>query len=51
LRIFLQASLQLAQGLPGGVHDAQNLQRANDAVAGGSGIAEDDMATLFAAEI
>src|SRR3954454_6205533 len=33
------------------MHDAQDLKRANDAVTGGGEIAENDMATLFAAEI
>ena len=51
LRIFFQTGFQFAQRLAGRVHDAQNLQRADDAVAGGGEIAEDDVAALFAAEI
>ena len=33
------------------MHDAQNLKRADDAIAGGGKIAEDDVAALFATEI
>src|ERR1017187_5371303 len=51
LRIFLEAPFQFAQRFAGSVHDAQNLQCADDAIARGGEIAEYDMAALFTAEI
>ena len=51
LRIFLQAGLQFAQRLAALVHDSQNLKRANDAIARGGEITENDVTALFAAKI
>ena len=48
---FFETGFQFAQRLAGLVHDAQNLERADDAVAGGSEIAENDVTALLAAEI
>ena len=49
--IFLETFLQFAQRLTGRVHDSQNLERADNSVAGRREIAKNDVAALFAAEI
>src|SRR5439155_21794656 len=51
LRIFLQTRLELAQWLAGFVHDPQNLERGNDAVACRGEVTENYVTALFAAEI
>src|SRR6202011_4068374 len=51
LRIFLETLFQFAQRLTGRVHDPQNLERANDAVAGGCKIADDYVHALFPTDI
>src|SRR4029077_18958940 len=51
LRIFLETLFQFAERLTGGVHDSQNLERANNAVTGSCEIAEDNVPALFATEI
>src|ERR1700730_1851478 len=51
LRIFFETLFQFAEWLPGRVHDPQDLEGADDAVASRREIAKDDVAALFAAEI
>ena len=51
LRIFFQTLLQLAQRLPARLHDPQNLERADDSVAGRREIAENQVTALLPAQI
>ena len=51
LRIFDQALLEFAQRFAGLHHDAQNLQRGDDAVTRGRIVPENHVAALFAADV
>ena len=51
LRIFFEDFFEFAERFAGFDHDAQDLERANDAVARGGVVAEDHMSALLAADI